>query len=286
MISVVIPLYNKENHIIQTINSVLNQSHQHFELLVVNDGSKDRSLEIVKTITDPRVRIIDKPNGGVSSARNAGIQNARYDYIAFLDGDDFWHPGHLELIDYMIKNFDDESVGGFATKFLKSKERDYVFTNTLSKNGAVIIDNYIKETVTVDGLACSSTIAIKKKCFGDVGLYNEGISYSEDVELYYRLFKKYKLVTVNDVTAIYFTAADNRSDKKIMPLAKRFHQFNFTNKPEYEKQYLGKLVAILMLDYAMQGAYKISLRVYWKHKAQSKYIISYFISLFKRKFKI
>ena len=90
MFSVVIPLYNKELSIINTIQSVLDQTFQNFEIVVVNDGSTDRSVEMVEQFNDPRIRIINKSNGGVSSARNRGIQEAKYELVAFLDADDFW----------------------------------------------------------------------------------------------------------------------------------------------------------------------------------------------------
>src|SRR5687767_2996559 len=98
MITVIIPLYNKEKSILDTVYSVLNQTYKDFELLIINDGSKDNSLKVVQSISDPRVVIIDKPNGGVSSARNAGILNAKNEYLAFLDGDDIWHPEHLKIL--------------------------------------------------------------------------------------------------------------------------------------------------------------------------------------------
>src|SRR5690554_7052561 len=98
MFSVVIPLYNKELSINNTIQSVLNQTFQDYEIVVVNDGSTDKSLEVVKQINDFRIRIINKLNGGVSSARNRGIEESKFDWIAFLDGDDLWMENHLEIL--------------------------------------------------------------------------------------------------------------------------------------------------------------------------------------------
>jgi len=86
--SIIIPLYNKERQIARTLDSVLAQSVADFEVIVVDDGSKDGSAEIVKGYSDPRIRYIKKENGGVSSARNRGIQEARGEWILFLDGDD------------------------------------------------------------------------------------------------------------------------------------------------------------------------------------------------------
>jgi glycosyltransferase involved in cell wall biosynthesis len=95
-VSVVIPVYNVEKYIAETVQSVLNQSYSDFELLIVDDGSSDRSIEICQQFTDPRIRIIQQPNQGVSAARNAGIREAKGKYIAFLDGDDLWTVDKLE----------------------------------------------------------------------------------------------------------------------------------------------------------------------------------------------
>ena len=90
MFSIIIPLYNKEKYIVNTIKSVLNQSFSKFEVIVVDDGSSDNGVNAVKKIDDSRIKIITQKNQGVSAARNNGIKNAKYEYIAFLDADDLW----------------------------------------------------------------------------------------------------------------------------------------------------------------------------------------------------
>jgi glycosyltransferase involved in cell wall biosynthesis len=94
---VVIPAYNVQNYINQTLESVFNQTFTDFELLVVNDGSTDQTLEILKTITDPRLLIINQDNGGECRARNRGMAEASGRYLAFLDADDIWLPYHLQI---------------------------------------------------------------------------------------------------------------------------------------------------------------------------------------------
>ena len=94
----IIPLYNKERWVKHALDSVLEQTYENLEILVVNDGSTDRSVEAVQGIKDERIRLIEKPNGGVSSARNRGIEEAKGEYIAFLDADDVWYPQHIEVL--------------------------------------------------------------------------------------------------------------------------------------------------------------------------------------------
>ena len=94
--SVVIPVYNKEKEIRSTLETVLVQSFIDFEVVLVDDGSSDGSMEIVKGIKDSRIRLFSQKNQGVSAARNAGIRQAVGQYIALLDADDRWEPSYLK----------------------------------------------------------------------------------------------------------------------------------------------------------------------------------------------
>ena len=104
-LSVIIPLYNKESYIKNTLRSVLEQNFTDFEIIIVNDGSTDNSLEIVSSFKDERIQVIHQPNSGASSSRNKAIQSAKTQYIAFLDADDFWFPNHLEELVQLIQDF-------------------------------------------------------------------------------------------------------------------------------------------------------------------------------------
>lgn len=95
--SVIIPAYNVQDYIKQTLESVFNQTYRHFELIVVNDGSTDHTLEVLKGISDSRLRIINQDNGGECRARNRGMSEACGSYMAFIDADDIWLPYHLQL---------------------------------------------------------------------------------------------------------------------------------------------------------------------------------------------
>ena len=107
MISVVIPLYNKEKQIARTLQTVLNQTYQNFEIVIVNDGSTDGSVDEVLRISDSRIRLVSQENGGVSAARNRGIDEAKGEYIAFLDADDLYCPELIENIAlYASQNID------------------------------------------------------------------------------------------------------------------------------------------------------------------------------------
>src|ERR1022692_3824950 len=111
--SVVIPLYNKAAYISTAIESVLNQDYLEFELIIVNDGSTDRSLEIIRLINDSlkeQFRIINQSNSGVSTARNNGVKAANYNFIAFLDADDWWDKDFLKEMNVLIVNYNEAGI--------------------------------------------------------------------------------------------------------------------------------------------------------------------------------
>ena len=97
IISVTIPTYNAESTILETVESFQNQTFSDWELIVINDGSKDKTLELLQSIEDERIKIFSYENAGLAAARNRGIYHATGEFIAFLDADDMWTPDKLEL---------------------------------------------------------------------------------------------------------------------------------------------------------------------------------------------
>ena len=116
MFSVIMPVYNGEKYISTAIDSVLAQTCGDWELIVVNDGSKDGTAKVLEAYADnPQIRIIHQPNGGVSVARNRAMQEATGDYFAFLDADDLWLPEHLATMQYLIHEYPQAGLyGSFA----------------------------------------------------------------------------------------------------------------------------------------------------------------------------
>lgn len=289
MISVVIPLYNKEKSITDTIRSVLVQTYKDFELIIVNDGSTDNSLNLVSLINDSRIVIIDKTNGGVSSARNKGIIAAKSEYIALIDGDDIWHPNHLEILQYSITKCDGEKVGGVASAFYKSTSKQ-IQNNVISRKEPVVIKDFFSFMSSPSPTFFSSTIMIKKSKILETGLFNEQFAFGEDIDCWMRLFSKYKLIYNPTVTALYFLGAENRSIHKVLPLHKRFHVFNYKGKSKAEKRYLDKLVALILIDYydlrSLQPMLVISKMYYNRMFGVFYYILKLIINKVSRFFKI
>lgn len=204
--SVVIPLYNKEQSIVNTVFSVLKQSYQNFEIVIINDGSSDGSVDAVKTIRDERIRLIYQENQGVSAARNLGIKEASYEWIAFLDGDDLWEPNHLKEIIKMMNTFPNEKV--FVTSFEYSDKRK-IFKHE-GNDPIFKIENYFKEAIK-DDIMWTSIVVVHKDCFLAVKGFNEKLKYGEDLDLWARLALHYTIVKSSNITAIYRLDAENRT---------------------------------------------------------------------------
>jgi len=208
--SIIIPLYNKELSIKNTIDSVLVQSYPNFELIIVNDGSTDTSIDVVSTFEDRRIKIINKTNGGVSSARNVGIEQATKEYIVFLDADDLWYENALDEFRYLIENFTDAQVYCTAhtltIKNISSRLRRYYIDNYWKQNAI----SYARNSTAV---VCTGCIAIKKNSFDTVSDFDVSLTHGEDLDLWKRLAEKFVFAKSEVVTMLYRLNAENRSDK-------------------------------------------------------------------------
>lgn len=212
MISVLIPLYNKSQSIATTISSVLSQTYTEFEVIVVDDGSTDGSGDVVLTIDDDRIKYFKKENGGVSSARNYGIEKAQNELIALLDGDDLWEPTFLEEMLSLIELTPDAALWGAGYAFQYMDNGDYDIPDlTLLQNFVGYIEDYwsiAKDNI----LFTSSSVIINKNVIDAIGKYDEQLIRGEDVDLWFRIALHYPVAFLNKPLAIYRLQAENRSD--------------------------------------------------------------------------
>lgn len=109
-VSIILPIYNGEKYLNKCINSVLNQTYENIELICINDGSKDKTLNVLQSYKDHRIKIIDKNNSGVSDTRNLGLSNATGDYVAFIDVDDFYDKQFVEKMVFYIQKYNADAV--------------------------------------------------------------------------------------------------------------------------------------------------------------------------------
>lgn len=192
--SVVIPLYNKENYIETTLKSVLNQTFKNFEIIVVNDGSTDNSLQVVETFSDNRIHTIQQNNQGLSASRNIGISNSKGNIIALLDADDIWDSEFLNSIYRLYKKFPEAYLFGtnYLEKYSSRNIIEPVKNIDLKLNGKDFIIEDFFSTNMFQPIVCPSSLAFKKEVANSC-LFNNKINYAEDVDFYLKCFVKYKL---------------------------------------------------------------------------------------------
>ena len=227
MISVVIPLYNKAQSIRKTLDSVLAQTYKDFEIVVVDDGSTDGSANIAEAMlreckvygAECRGKVIRKANGGVSSARNAGISAAKGEYVAFLDGDDLWHPEYLETLHQLIVDDPDAVVYGIGCATICGDKMPDVVTNSTQRG--VLENPWINYPSCLTG---SSTTARREKLI-KLGLFDTRMTHGEDIDMWWRLLLSGKGVFDNRVLAYYRQDAENRAMNKLIPLEKHIPYF-------------------------------------------------------------
>ena len=188
MITIIIPLYNKEASIATALRGVLAQSYQDFEVVVVDDGSTDGGAAVVEQFDDPRIRLILQANGGVSAARNRGIAEARGEHIAFLDADDEWMPQFLEEIAALIAAYPE----------CKARATNYIFNSNGVKSPTLlrkipfagergVLTNYFEVASCSHPPVCSICVCIDRDLLQEIGGFPLGIKSGEDLLTWARI---------------------------------------------------------------------------------------------------
>ncbi len=215
-ISVVIPLYNKEQHILRAVNSVVHQTIRDFELIVVDDGSTDGGPGIVSSMSDQRIKLITQSNAGVSAARNKGVENATASLIGFLDADDEWESTFLETILRLQRSYPD--AGLYATAYreiLPDGRKSFPIYKGIPGDGwEGPIPSYFRSALGPPPV-WSSAVAIPKKVFLEVGGFPLGIQFAEDKEVWERVALRYFICFSSHIGSTYYLDATNRSCKQI-----------------------------------------------------------------------
>ena len=227
--SVVIPLYNKEKYVAQTLKSVVGQTYQNFEIIVVNDCSTDNSLGVVKAIDDSRIKTIEhSKNKGLSASRNTGIKAAAHSFIAFLDADDHWDSSFLETISKLIKKYPKESV--FATHYRENYRGKIILPKsklpTRTKGKSLVINDFFK--VNLGRLILTqSCIVVHKTVFEQIGYYDENVTFAEDIDFFVRCFHTYDLAYFNNVchtqnVALIGSLSETSTKNKTYPALEKY----------------------------------------------------------------
>ena len=207
-ISVIIPSFNCEHYIAGTINCVLNQSFKDVELIVVDDGSSDRTREIVSSFGPP-VRLIAKVNAGRCAARNRGIREAGGEFICLLDHDDYWFPDKLALQLEQFKRHPEAGVV-YSSFIVWSGDSHDPFpapaSYDLTSYPAGIdpdFSGWIYHQFLIDCDMLTSSALLRAEVFQRCGVYDESLPYSEDWELWLRIARVYPIIKLSRPTTLY-----------------------------------------------------------------------------------
>lgn len=184
--TVVIPLYNKRNHIRSTLLSALNQSFSDFEVIVVDDGSTDDSLSQIEDINDSRLRIVKQKNAGVSVARNKGIDMAKGEYISFLDADDYWHEDYLETINQLTIKYPESDIYVTAYRVLLGPKK-IKFSSNVNEIQDGCLPSYWETLKNKYDFVWTSATTIKKQAIIDAGCFKPGEIVGQDLDLFARV---------------------------------------------------------------------------------------------------
>lgn len=183
LVSIIIPAYNAELYIEKALNSILNQNYQHFEIIVINDGSTDSTESVINQFSDTRIRIISQPNGGMSSARNAGLRSVTGKFISFLDSDDYWLPEKLEK---QVTLLQDNPDLGFCSTQTRVETPDGEFVNDwlCPIINISTVHTIMSEPASIAGSA--SSVLARKEVQQKAGFFDESLTGLEDTDMWIR----------------------------------------------------------------------------------------------------
>ena len=207
MISVVIPAYNAERTIIPTIQSIQEQTIKDLEIIVINDGSSDRTLELLSTVNDERLKVYSYPNGGLSTARNRGISKARGEFISFIDADDLWTSDKLEKQLAALQKNPEAGVAYSWNIVMVEAEDDTKSVAFISGDKVNFTGDVYPQLLTNNFIGNGSNILVRREVIDLVGEFDTSLKSCEDWDYYLRLAQKYHFAIVSEHQVLYRKAS-------------------------------------------------------------------------------
>jgi glycosyltransferase involved in cell wall biosynthesis len=240
-VSVVIPTYNRPQFVRSAITSVLNQTFQDFEIIVVDDASTDNTPEVVSGFNDTKIKYIrHEINKGGSAARNTGIRTSSAEYIAFLDDDDEWLPDKLKK-QVELLNISSPNVGGVYTGFFKiNKASGKIIGQSIPLGEGGFIDDLIED----NRIGTTSTHLLRRECFEKVGLFDENLPSSQDFDMWVRLSKEFHFEFIKEPLVKYsfhekrISTDIEKKIKGIEIILERYGQLLSSNRRSHSQSYL------------------------------------------------
>ena len=223
-VSVIIPMYNASNYIIECVNSVINQTYKNLEIILIDDKSKDDTLEKVSSIKDKRIKIIKlKKNSGAAITRNKGIEAATGDYIAFLDSDDFWKEDKIEKQVEFIK----------GKTFIYSKYIYYKENKTHIANVPLV---YTYNKLLKNSGIFTSTVMLNMDNLTKEDIYMPNIKRGQDYGCWYKVIKKVGIAYgIDEPLAYYRVGNASLSSNKFKAMKRTWNLYKMEDLPFYKR---------------------------------------------------
>ncbi len=249
--SVIIPLYNKEKYIQNTLNGVFNQSFTNFEVLVVNDGSTDESVTILEEFTEERLKIIHQKNQGVSVARNTGMANSQANYICFLDADDAWKPNHLQAFYDTIVKFPDAKM--YCGRYITQISEKGFITNRfidIDENYEGYVADFFKSSL-INRVALTSAVCIHKDIFTEIGGFDPTLKSDQDLDYWIKIALKNSIAITAQTTMIYNFINANKSLSKDQSKFTKLTNLNQYTELEKNNKSLKLFLDVYRIEYGL-----------------------------------
>lgn len=220
-VSIILPVYNGEEFIEDAIESVLGQTYENWELIIINDGSTDNSEQIIKNfLSNNRLKYFENHgNKGISSTRNRGLKKSTGEYIAFLDQDDLWEKNKLEVsISHFNNKRDKLGLVYSEANILNCTEQSEIIRVSSGAPNGLPRKRFIEKLFLKNFIKSMSQVVISKKTFQEVGLFDERLSVADDWDLYLRLAGKFSFQKIPKVLTTIRRHGENTSDEKTLEM--------------------------------------------------------------------
>jgi len=219
-VSVIIPVHNNEEYILECINSVIYQTYKNLEIIIVDDKSTDNSVNLIKSIKDKRIKLIElKENSGAAIARNKGIEVSTGDYICFLDSDDYWYKEKIEK----------------QLKFIKNKAfiySEYLYLNKNKTHIARVPKSLTYEQLLKNSAIFTSTVMLNMKYLTKEDIYMPDMRIGQDYGAWYKILKKIKTAYgIQEVLSIYRVGKKSLSSNKLKAMKRTWTLYKLEKLP-------------------------------------------------------
>ena len=287
MFSVVIPAYNREKELVSCLDSVLNQIYEEFEIIVVDNGSTDNTKEVVQSYidSDPRIKYFWQENSGSpAGSRNTGIKNSSFEWVAFLDSDDYWYKTKLEEVVNRLKD-SDESV--IAVSHYEDKEINGIHVDTL-KHGDNLSERAYDQLLFDGNCLSTSAMVVRRDKLLELGMFDTRKDYFavEDYDLWLRLSTIGKFTYIQKTLGVFCISGTNMSsnielinDNLKTLILNHIDSLDIKNKLSLKKEHGARVEYYRGRTYQMEGKAKEAIPVLLRSIMQYPWAIKKYVSL-------